>query len=361
MSEETKLLEIRGRIDAIDDELLALINRRASLAQDVAQIKREAGHEVVIRRPAREAELLRRLVEDNPGPLANDEVARLFREIISACRGLEKPMGIAFLGPQGTFTQAAALKHFGHSVQTVPLDNIDAVFREVESRSVDYGVVPIENSTEGVISHTLDRFAQSALCISGEVEMRIHHHLLGKDDDMRSIERIYSHQQSLAQCRKWLDTHLSTVECVSVSSNAEAARRAAGEERSAAIAGDQAAEIYGLRIVSKNIEDQPDNTTRFLIIGHHSVPPTGGDKTSLLLSAKDRPGALFHLLEPFAQRKISMTRIESRPSQSGLWEYVFFVDIEGHAEAANVQEALVEIKDRAALFKVLGSYPRADV
>lgn len=354
-----ELGKIRGQIDEVDRELLRLFNRRARLARDVAGIKDSSGGAIDYYHPDREAEILKRLVAANEGPLPQEEVTQLFREVMSACRALQKPMNIAFLGPEGTFTEAAALKHFGHSVRVVPLDTIDAVFREVESGSSDYGVVPVENSTEGMVSHTLDMFTRSPLSICGEVHLRIHHFLLSKDPEIAGIERVYSHQQSLAQCRKWLDAHLPAVIRVPVNSNAQAAQRASREPRAAAIAGETAAVHYGLHIVARNIEDEPENTTRFLVIGSRSAPPTGWDKTSLLLSARNVPGALFALLEPFARRNISMTRIESRPSRSGLWEYVFFVDIEGHARDANVAEALAEIESKASLVKVLGSYPRA--
>lgn len=364
MSEFDKLQQVRGQIDGVDREILSLLNRRARLAQDIAEIKDGNNDRPHYYRPDREAQVLRNVAETNEGPLSNEALASLFREIMSACRALQNPMRIAFLGPEGTFTEAAALKHFGHSVERRPLDSIDAVFREVASGSCDYGVVPVENSTEGVINHTLDMFVRSRLAICGEVELRIHHHLLSLSSGagaVSQIRRIYSHQQSLAQCRKWLDLHLPAVERVSVSSNAEAARRAVREPDTAAIAGDIAATTYGLEILSENVEDEPDNTTRFLIIGEQSVPPTGADKTSLLLSARNQPGALYGLLEPFARRGISMTRIESRPSRSGLWEYVFFVDIEGHSHDANVVAALEEIRQHATLLKVLGSYPRAPV
>jgi chorismate mutase/prephenate dehydratase len=272
---------------------------------------------------------------------------------------LEQPLQVAFLGPAGTFTQAAALKHFGQSVHTVPMTAIDEVFREVESGAVNYGVVPVENSTEGVINHTLDMFMQSSLTICGEVDLRVHHHLLGKSRDYDNLTRIYSHQQSLAQCREWLDAHLSAVERVAVSSNAEAARRAANEEQVVAIASDIAADIYGLDVLEANIEDNPDNTTRFLIIGRQATPPSGDDKTSLLVSTPNKPGALYQLLKPFAENGISMSRIESRPSRLANWEYVFFIDINGHVQDDNVAKCLDALSHEAAMLKVLGSYPRA--
>jgi len=361
MNDNDKLEEIRRRIDEVDAQLQDLLNERARCAQEVARIKREAGSENHFYRPEREAQVLREIKKRNPGPLSSEEMARLFREIMSACLALEEPLRIAFLGPEGTFTQAAALKHFGHSVTTVPLGAIGEVFREVASGAAHYGVVPVENSTEGVVNHTLDMFLQSELNICGEVQLRIHHHLLAQAGTGEDIQRVYSHQQSLAQCREWLDRHLPKAERVALSSNAEAARRVAVDDQPgvAAIAGDAAAEIYGLTPLARNIEDDPENTTRFLVIGHQEVPASGKDKTSLLVSAENRAGALYRLLTPFRKHQISMTRIESRPSRRGMWEYAFFVDIEGHIDDPNVQQALEELKQEATLFKVLGSYPSA--
>ncbi|RMG59860.1 MAG: prephenate dehydratase [Gammaproteobacteria bacterium] len=359
--EAGQLSQIREQIDAVDAELLKLISRRAELAQEVAHIKQTNGDEgeVAFYRPEREAQVLRQVMSANPGPLPDEEMARLFREIMSACLALERPLTVAYLGPAGTFTQAAALKHFGHSVRTRAQGAIDEVFREVEAGACNYGVVPIENSTEGVITHTLDMFLQSPLKVCGEVELRIHHHLLARSQSLDDIERVYAHQQSLAQCREWLDAHLTGVERIPVSSNAEAARVAAEEPGSAAIAGEAAAELYDLNILAANIEDHPENTTRFLVIGRQEVPPSGYDKTSLLVSAANRPGSLYRLLKPLAEQGVSMTRIESRPSHCVNWEYVFFLDILGHQEEEGVREALAGLEAEAELFKVLGSYPRA--
>ncbi|SDX13542.1 prephenate dehydratase [Marinobacter mobilis] len=358
--EQTKLGELRDRIDGIDQQIMDLISARARCAQEVAEVKMtyNPGADVFFYRPEREAQVLRRIKEQNPGPLSGEEMARLFREIMSACLALEKPMHIAFLGPAGTFTQAAALKHFGHSVVSVPLAAIDAVFREVESGSAHYGVVPVENSTEGMINHTLDMFMSSPLKICGEVQLRIHHHLLASAETREGeIHRIYSHQQSLAQCRQWLDANRFGIERVPVSSNAEAARRAAEEPGTAAIAGDMAAELYGLEKLAGNIEDRPDNTTRFLIIGRESVGPSGNDKSSILVSMRNKPGALYQLLEPFHRDGISLTRIETRPSPSGTWAYVFYIDFEGHMEEPKVAKVLAEIDEEAVELKRLGSYP----
>lgn len=358
-----RLNEIRDGIDAVDAEIQQLISRRAALAQEVAQIKQAevqkgvSQEDVIFYRPEREAQVLRKVMARNEGPLAGEEMARLFREIMSACLALEQPLTVAFLGPAGTFTQAAAQKHFGHSVRTCPMAAIDEVFREVEAGSAHFGVVPVENSTEGVINHTLDMFMRSTLTICGEVELRIHHHLIGRE--RQNIRKIYSHQQSLAQCREWLDTHLPDAERVAVSSNAEAVRRAAEEEGVAAIAGETAAEIYQLPILEAKIEDNPDNTTRFLVIGRQQTPPSGDDKTTLLVSTANRPGALYRLLSPFERNGISMSRIESRPSRLANWEYVFFIDVNGHVQDAAVAKALDTLKADSPMFKVLGSYPKA--
>ncbi len=349
------LSKLRERIDALDEQIQSLLTERAELAQVVAQTKNRSDDNNFYR-AEREAQVLRAVKERNTGPISDEEMARLFREIMSACLAVEQVMKIAFLGPEGTFTQSAALKHFGHSVQTLPFASIGDVFREVESGNASYGVVPVENSTEGVINHTLDQFMRSTLSICGEVDLRIHHHLLGKSKD---VKRIYSHQQSLAQCREWLETNMASVEQIAVSSNAEAARLAVKEKNAAAIAGETAAEIYDMDILVKNIEDEPDNTTRFLVIGKRVTPPSGQDKTSLLVSTQNKPGALQGILGPLMQNNISMTRIESRPSRRGMWDYVFFIDFEGHRDDKNISQALTELENEASFLKVLGSYPKA--
>ena len=352
--------DIRARIDALDQQIQALISERAVLAQAMGGSKRsEPEGPRDFYRPEREAQVLRGVLERNEGPLRDEEMVRLFREIMSACLAQQEPLKVAFLGPEGTFTQAAVLKHFGHSVRALSLATIDEVFREVESGVADFGVVPVENSTEGVVSNTLDMLISSNLKICGEVELRIRQHLMGRMASLEDIRRIYSHQQSLAQCRTWIEQKLGDVECRTVSSNAEAARRARDEEGAAAIAGDTAAEIYGLRLMMTNIEDKPDNTTRFLVIGRDIFPPSGNDKTSLLMSGRHQAGALQELLYPLAKHKVSMTRIESRPSRRAKWDYVFFVDVEGHADDANVAAALKDLEVASAYYRVLGSYPCA--
>jgi len=359
MSEAEELGKIRNRIDAIDRQIHELLNQRAKEAMEVARIKLSEDPNAVFYRPEREAQVLRKVKERNEGPLDDEEVARLFREIMSACLALENPLRVAFLGPAGTFTQAAALKHFGHSVRTEPMSSISDVFQEVETEAADYGVVPVENSTEGVVNHTLDMFLKSPLQICGEVSLRIHHNLLGKGQPLEQLKVVYSHQQSLAQCRSWLDRHLPFVERVAVGSNAEAAKLAAESDNAAAIASSMAAELYGLDTLSANIEDEPGNTTRFLVIGRHGTMPSGADKTSLLLSTRNEAGGLYRMLKPLSDHGISMSRIESRPSRRGNWDYVFFIDLVGHRDDPDLAKALGELHGTAGMFKELGSYPQA--
>ncbi len=369
-TEAQLLAELRDKIDDIDLKIGELISARAQCAIDVAQVKSAYSAEnkeeksgkslpTTFYRPDREAQVLRRAMERNKGPLKDEEVGRLFRELMSACLALENPIHVAYLGPEGTYTQEATLKHFGHSAVTVPMSAIDAVFREVASGAVHYGVVPVENSTEGVVTHTLDNFIDSSVNICGEVVLRIHHHLLVSDvTNTESISRVYSHAQSFGQCRKWLDEHFPNAERIALSSNSEAARRIKGEWNSAAIAGEIAAHLYGLTSHSKNIEDRPDNSTRFLIIGREEVAPSSDDKSSIVVSMKNQPGALHDLLEPFHRYSVDLTRVETRPSPSGTWNYVFFIDFSGHVNDEKIKLALAEVKERAADIKVLGSYPR---
>lgn len=362
MADQPTLEQLREAIDALDEKLQTLLNERAALAQQVAQVKLAEDPNAVFYRPEREAQVLRRVKERNRGPLDAETVARLFREVMSACLALEQKLKIAFLGPEGTFTHQAVLKHFGHGVDVMPLGAIDEVFREVEAGAAHYGVVPVENSTEGVVNHTLDSFLDSRLRICGEVELRIHHHLMvGPHTREDRVSRIYSHQQTLAQCRKWLDAHLPGVERVAVSSNAQAARRLQDEWNAAAIAGEMAAELYGLRIVQRNIEDSPDNTTRFIIIGRQDTPPSGQDKTSLLVSGKNRPGLLYRILAPFEAHGINLTRLESRPSRAQKWSYVFFIDFEGHRDDPEVGKVLEALQSAELEVRFLGSYPRAEL
>jgi len=355
------LAQVRSRIDAVDEKIHALINERAKLAQLVGETKTRAGRTEDFYKPEREAQVLRRARERNQGPLRDEEILRLFREIMSACLAQQEPLKVGFLGPEGTFTQTAVLAHFGHSVRALPLASIDEVFHEVESASADFGVVPIENSTEGTVNHTLDRFLSSPLKICGEVELRIHQFLMGNMTSLERIERVCSHQQSLAQCRAWLQEHLPDVERVGVASNAEGARRARDEAGTAAIAGQTAAEVYNLQVLATEIEDRADNTTRFLVLGRKLFEPSGQDRTTVLVSVSraQAPGALFRLLEPLNRHRINMTRIESRPSQRKKWDYVFFIVLDGHCAEQPLARALAALKRRASLFRILGSYPRA--
>ncbi len=367
MSDE--LLKLRDRIDAVDAELLRLLNERAKIAQAVGHIKNGQ-----IYRAEREAQVLRRLCAENPGPLKAANIEHLFREIMSACRDLEQHLRVAFLGPEGTFSQAAAYKHFGHAVGSVPCATIDETFRAVETGKADYAVVPVENSTEGAVSRTLDLVVGSNLKICGEVLLPVHQNLLRKmnrpspsgrgaggegERKLSGITRVYSHSQSLAQCQHWLNKHLPGAERVPVSSNAEAARLAAQDMQTAAIASDLAAEIYGLSNVAPRIEDDPNNTTRFLVLADHDTAASGKDKTSLVMSAPNAPGAVVKLLQPLADAGVSMSKFESRPVKGTNWEYLFFVDIEGHRDEVKVAAALKEVTSRAIFLKVLGSYPGA--
>ncbi len=357
MSEE--LQRLRAEIDRIDEEMLARLSRRAEIAHEIGRIKNGGELASPIYRPEREAQVLRRIAELNRGPLDNDTVTRLFREIMSACLALEQPLRIAYLGPAGTFSESAAVKHFGSSPGFDAMGTIDEVFRAVESGNADYGVVPVENSTEGAIGRTLDLFMQMPLSVCGEVMLRIHQHLLAKAERLADVQRVYSHAQSLAQCHEWLNTHLPNIARVPVASNAEAARMAAEDAASCAIAGEAAAARYGLNMLAHDVEDEPNNTTRFLVVGAHDAGPSGRDKTSLACSTKNKPGAVVELLEPLARHGVSMSKFESRPSRTGLWEYVFYIDIEGHRAEPHVVAALDELRSRAAFLKVLGSYPSA--
>jgi len=351
--------EVRAQIDVLDAQIQALISDRARLAGVVRESKGSLRHAVDYYRPEREAEVLRAVRERNEGPISDAEMLRLFREIMSVCLAQQGPLKIAYLGPEGTFTQQAVNRHFGHSVQALAVTGIDDVFRQVETTEADFGVVPVENSSQGIVSHTLDRFVDSDLKICGEIQMAIHHNLLTQAKSLAGIERIYSHQQSLSQCRAWIRHHLPAAECISVSSNAEAARRVRNAPDAAAISSQSAAEIYGVPVLFARIEDQPDNATRFLVIGRQLLAPSGDDKTSLLLAGDEGPGVLHSLLDPLARHSLNMTRIESRPSSAAAWSYVFFIDVEGHAEIEPLKSALREMQSLSSLTRVLGSYPKA--
>lgn len=356
---QATLSEVRQEIDALDAQIQALISARARLASAVRESKGQLEHAVDYYRPEREAQVLRAVLERNQGPISDAEMLRLFREIMSVCLAQQEPLKIAYLGPEGTFTQQAVNQHFGHSVQALGVTGIDDVFTQVESGEADFGVVPVENSNQGIVSHTLDRFVDSDLKICGEIEMAIHHNLLSKAKSLASVERIYSHQQSLSQCKNWIRQHLPLAECIAVSSNAEAARRVRHSPDAAAISSKSAADIYGVPVLFARIEDRADNATRFLVIGRQLLSPSGDDKTSLLLAGDEGPGALHSLLSPLAHHALNMTRIESRPARAGRWSYVFFIDVDGHAETEPLKTALAEMQKQASLTRVLGSYPKA--
>lgn len=353
MSEALKPL--RERIDQIDAQLLRLLNERAQTAHDIGTMKNDG----VIYRPEREAQVLRRLETLNSGPLSGETIRRLFTEVISACRAIEEPLSVAYLGPRGTFSEEAARKHFGSSANGVACASIDEVFRQVEAAQVRFGVAPVENSTEGAIGRTLDLLVTSSAKLCGEVVLPVHQCLMSKAQDRTAISRILGHAQSLAQCHEWLNHNFPKAERVAVVSNAEAASQASTDPTAASLGSRSAAPLFGLQLLSENIEDQPNNTTRFLVLAERDAAPCGRDKTSLVMSTRNRPGAMHTLLTPFAQHGVSMTRLESRPSRQGLWEYLFFVDIEGHREDAKVAAALGEAQEHASFLKILGSYPVA--
>ncbi len=344
----------RAAIDELDREILRIISNRAVQAQAIGLSKSGPAY-----RPEREAEVLRRVVEMNNGPLSDEAVAGVFREIMSACLALEQQLSVAYLGPPGTYSHTAVTRHFGGAVAAEPCTSIDEVFRAAEAGRCDCAVVPVENSTEGAVGRTLDLVSQTPLIIVGEIKLRIRQNVLGRGLTLGQVTRVYSHAQSLAQCVQWLAQHLPAAARVAVASNAEAARLAAAEPGAAAIAGEEAAVIYGLDVIAAHVEDEPNNTTRFWVLGRHAAGPSGKDETSLVMSAKNQPGAVYALLEPFAKHGVSMSRLESRPARTGLWEYLFFVDLEGHQSDPAVAAALAELKSRAPFLKLLGSYPAA--
>ncbi|MCP5269400.1 MAG: prephenate dehydratase [Zoogloeaceae bacterium] len=356
---QQELAVVRNEIDAIDQQLLALLNQRAGCAKKVGEIKARHGEAGFIYRPEREAQVLRRIQQQNPGPLANEHVTWLFREVMSACLSLEQPLSVTFLGPLGSFTGSAATKHFGHAAHLLPQTSIDEVFREVEAGHAHYAVVPIENSTEGAVGRSMDLLLSTPLKICGEVVLRIHQNLMTQETSLDSITKVYSHAQSLAQCHEWLNRNLPNVPRISVGSNSQAAEMAMQEAGAAAIAGEAAAERFHVPILVANIEDEPNNTTRFVVLGRFDAGISGRDKTSLIMSTPNRTGSLHGLLLPLAEAGVSMTRLESRPARHTLWDYVFFVDIDGHREEPRIAKALVELQQQAAYLKVLGSYPVA--
>ena len=354
------LADVRTRIDGIDRQIQQLIAERAGWAHQVGKAKGPLKAAVDYYRPERESQVLRMVIDRNAGPLADEVLVRLFREIMSACLAQQEPLKVGYLGPEGTFSEQAVRKHFGHSAHGLPLASIEEVFQEVEAGHADFGVVPVENSGQGTIQVTLDMFLTSNLKICGEVELRVRQYLLSRTGQIKDIERVYSHPQSFAQTKGWLRANLPGVEMLPVSSNAEAARRARNADDAAAIAGEAAGHVYGLRkVIMSPIQDREDNTTRFLVLGRQIFPSSGHDRTSILVSIKDQPGALFKALSPFARHGISMNRIESRPSHHANWEYAFFIDLAGHIEDAPMKEALAELEPQIAEIKILGSYPVA--
>ena len=350
------LSALRAKIDAIDDQMLKLVCERANIARAVGHVK-EPGSPLY--RPEREAMILRRIQAANPGPLSNDSVARIFREVISNCMALEQPLVIAFLGPEGTFSHAAAAKHFGTAPSFEPCPTIDEAFRQVEAKTADYAVVPVVNSTEGFVGRTLDLSISSPLKVCAEIDFRVQQNLMSVEATLDTVTKVYSHSQSLAQTAGWLARHLPNADRVPVASNAEAARLASMTPGSAAIAGELAAERYNVPVLFRNIEDSPNNTTRFWVLGRQDVSASGNDKTSLILAAPNRPGSVVDMIEPLKRHGVSMTHFESRPSPDRLWEYYFFLDIQGHTSDAKVAAALADVKAQSSYFKVVGSYPAA--
>ena len=355
MTTDNKLKPLREQIDAIDAQILDLLNQRARVAQQVGHVKAETNAPVF--RPEREAQVLRSVAERNPGPLLNTDIQTVFREVMSACRALEKRVTVAYLGPAGTFSEQAVYQQFGRAVEGMPCTSIDEVFRATEAGTADFGVVPIENSSEGVINRTLDLLLQTTLTLSGEVSIQVNHSLMTRSGNMNEIKSICAHSQALAQCQLWLNQNYPNIERRAVASNGEAARLAGEDSTVAAIASEIAGKNYSLQVVKAHIQDDPHNRTRFAVIGRLHTAPSGKDQTSLVLSVPNKAGAVYNLLAPLAKHGVSMTRFESRPARMGTWEYYFYVDVEGHLKDSKVADALTELKDNAAFFKVLGSYP----
>ncbi len=358
MQQKTSTIDqLRTAIDSIDDRIVALLNERSRVVLEVGRLK--SGNNMQFHVPGRERQIYERLLSLNPGPFPNDALRSIYREIISACLALESPMKVAFLGPKATFSHLATMQQFGLSAELVPLKSIPAVFEEVEKGKALYGVVPVENSTEGVISHTLDMFVDSNLTITSEILLEVHHDLLSRTGRMEDIKKVYSHPQPLAQCRQWLDENLPGIPVVDVASTAVAAQIVSDDYSAGAIASELAASLYDLKVVRSRIEDQVNNFTRFLVVSRTTCERSGNDKTSVLFSVKDEPGILCRMLEPFAKRGINLSKIESRPFKKKAWEYIFFLDLFGHVSDPDVAAALEELKGCCQFIKVLGSYPRS--
>lgn len=357
MAEHKDIGAYRKEIDRLDDEILRLLNERSKNVIEIGKLKKQSGTDAHLHTPRRETEIVERLMRSNPGPFPNEAIRSVYREIMSASLSLEGPQKVAYLGPRATFTHLAAIQKFGTSAQYVSVNSITDVFNEVERGRAHFGVVPIENSTEGVVNHTLDMFIDSNLLIYGEVLQEVSHHLLSQSGRIEDITKIYSHPHAIAQCRNWLETNLPNLPVSEVPSTARAAELCADDSSAAAIASELAAQLYGLKVIKARIEDNINNFTRFLILSSKAPERTGKDKTSLMISVKDRVGALYDLLRPFASHGLNMTKIESRPSRRKAWEYIFFVDVEGHVEEERVKKALDEVKSRCLFMKILGSYP----
>ena len=358
MSDDIK--KIRENIDLIDKDILELLNKRALQAVNISKEKQKTDESDNFYNAEREAQVLRRIKDINEGPLSDQVLSCIYQEIMSACLSLEAPLKVSYLGPKGTYTQAATQAHFGNSILSMSQSSVEDVFSSVEKRESHYGVVPVENSTQGIVSSTLDMFMNSSLKISGEIEIAIHHNLLSKEKKISEIKRIYAHPQSFSQCKIWLDKNCPKCEKINASSNAEAALIASKEKNAAAIASEIAADIYDLKILNKNLEDNFNNSTRFLVIGDRDTKPSGNDKTTIIVSTKNNAGALHNLLEPLSKHKVSMTRIESRPSKNNNWEYLFYLDLDGHIEDKSLKKANEDIKKQASLYRFLGSYPTAE-
>lgn len=356
-NDDKDLAPLRAKIDALDQQLLELLGQRAQAAQEVGKVKH--GTNAPVFRPERERQVIDGLIAKNKSPIAPEGITYIWREIMSACRALEAPVRVAYLGPAGTFSEQAAFAQFGQSISGVPCATIDEVFRAVDAGAAEFGVVPVENSSEGAVSRTLDLLLDTDLRITGEIALMIKHHLLTKTGTLNGVTKVFAHPQALAQCQRWLATNTPALERQAVSSNGEAAKIAAADSTIAAIAGDIAQQQYGLSPVQSSIQDDPHNRTRFVVISHGSCQASGKDQTSVILSVTNKPGAVYHLLAPLAKHGVSMNRFESRPARRGTWEYFFYIDIDGHANDPKVAAALAELETEAAFFKNLGSYPRS--
>jgi chorismate mutase/prephenate dehydratase len=350
----SKLIKLRDAIDSIDKKILDLVSKRAKCAKEIGFLKKDG----VVYKPEREAQIYQKLITLNSGPLSNESIRSIFSSVISNCRALEKKLTVSFLGPLGTFSEEATIKKFGENIDFLPTTSIDEVFNNVISEESQYGVVPVENSTEGAVSRTLDLLLSSDLKISGEIILPVHHNLLTNASSLKLIKKIYAHGQSLAQCHNWILNNLPHVETHATLSNAEGARIAKNEKGAAAIASIRASKLFKLKPLKLNIEDEKNNTTRFLVLTTDNNKRSGNDKTSIVVATKNKPGAIADLVGPFAKHKVSMTKLESRPSKIGMWEYVFFIDIEGHWDDPKVQKSIAEVESKASFLKHLGSYPK---